>query len=91
MIKVTMKIDGMSCGMCEAHINDAIRKVFSVKKVASSHRKGITELLIQDPVDTQLLKHAVEECGYNRAFRRTKTACVDCHGAGTGHQGTVSR
>ena len=50
--------------MCEAHINDAIRKVFSVKKVTSSHRKGITELLIQDPVDTQLLKHAVEECGY---------------------------
>ena len=64
MLKVTMKIDGMSCGMCEAHINDAIRKVFSVKKVTSSHRKGITELLIQDAVDTQLLKHAVEEFGY---------------------------
>ena len=57
MLKVTMKIDGMSCGMCEAHI-------FSVKKVTSSHRKGITELLIQDAVDTQLLKHAVEEFGY---------------------------
>ena len=64
MLKVTMKIDGMSCGMCEAHINDAIRKVFSVKKVTSSHRKGITELLIQDAVDTQLLKHAVEEFEY---------------------------
>ena len=64
MLKVTMTIDGMSCGMCEAHINDAIRKVFSVKKVTSSHRKGITELLIQDAVDTQLLKHAVEEFGY---------------------------
>lgn len=64
MLKVTMKIDGMSCGMCEAHINDAIRKVFSVKKVTSSHRKGITELLIQDAVDTQLLKHAVEEFRY---------------------------
>lgn len=64
MLKVTMKIDGMSCGMCETHINDAIRKVFSVKKVTSSHRKGITELLIQDAVDTQLLKHAVEEFGY---------------------------
>ena len=64
MLKVTMKIDGMSYGMCEAHINDAIRKVFSVKKVTSSHRKGITELLIQDAVDTQLLKHAVEEFGY---------------------------
>lgn len=64
MLKATMKIDGMSCGMCEAHINDAIRKVFSVKKVTSSHRKGITELLIQDAVDTQLLKHAVEAFGY---------------------------
>ena len=32
--------------------------------MTSSHRKGITELLIQDAVDTQLLKHAVEEFGY---------------------------
>ena len=22
MIKITMKIDGMMCGMCESHIND---------------------------------------------------------------------
>lgn len=39
-------------------------KMMYGKKVTSSHRKGITELLIQDAVDTQLLKHAVEECGY---------------------------
>ena len=28
MEKVTVKIDGMMCGMCEAHICDAIRKAF---------------------------------------------------------------
>ena len=26
MIKTTMKIEGMMCGMCEAHVCDAIRK-----------------------------------------------------------------
>lgn len=26
MIKTTLKIDGMACGMCESHINDAVRK-----------------------------------------------------------------
>ena len=25
MIKTTLRIDGMMCGMCEAHVNDAIR------------------------------------------------------------------
>lgn len=40
MIKTTLRIDGMMCGMCEAHVNDAIRARFNVKKVTSSHAKG---------------------------------------------------
>ena len=28
MTKTTLSIDGMMCSMCEAHINDAIRKAF---------------------------------------------------------------
>ncbi len=39
-------------------------KYFLLRKWLLLTEKGITELLIQDPVDTQLLKHAVEECGY---------------------------
>ncbi len=26
MIQITLEIDGMMCGMCEAHVNDAVRK-----------------------------------------------------------------
>ena len=26
MFKTTIKVDGMMCGMCEAHVSDAIRK-----------------------------------------------------------------
>ena len=39
MIKTTLRIGGMMCGMCEAHVNDAIRARFNVKKVTSSTRK----------------------------------------------------
>ena len=28
------------CGMCEAHVNDAIRREFPVGKVSSSRKKG---------------------------------------------------
>ncbi len=40
MEKLTLKVDGMRCGMCEAHLNDAVRNAFRVKKVSSSHQRG---------------------------------------------------
>ena len=33
MIKTTLGIEGMMCGMCESHINNAIRNNFKVKKL----------------------------------------------------------
>lgn len=51
MVKITLDIDGMACGMCEAHVNDAVRKAFAVKKVSSSHSKGQTEIIADQPLD----------------------------------------
>ena len=45
MIKTTVKVDGMMCGMCESHVNDAVRKAFQVDKVTSSHSKGETVII----------------------------------------------
>ena len=28
MIRITVQVDGMACGMCEAHVNDAVRRSF---------------------------------------------------------------
>ncbi len=39
MVRITLSIEGMACGMCEAHINEAVRNAFKVKKVSSSHHK----------------------------------------------------
>ena len=51
MTKTVLSIEGMACGMCEAHVNDAIRANFSVKKVSSSHKKGQTEVISEQPLD----------------------------------------
>ena len=39
MNKYVLGIDGMSCGMCEAHVQDVIRRNIDVKKVKASHLK----------------------------------------------------
>lgn len=64
MIKTTLKIDGMMCGMCESHINDTIRRDFKIKKVASSHSKGVTEIISDNPLDENALREAIDKTGY---------------------------
>lgn len=66
MNKITVKIDGMMCGMCEAHINDTIRKAYpAAKKVTSSHKKGQSTFLIDGAVDEAQLKAAISDTGYD--------------------------
>ena len=72
MTKITMKIDGMMCGMCEAHVNEAIRGAFRVRKVTSSHTKGETVILSEKPVDVEKLKQAIAETGYTVVGAETK-------------------
>ena len=64
MIKTTIKITGMACTMCEAHINEAVRNAFSVKKVKSSHSKGETVILSEESLDEAALRKTIEATGY---------------------------
>lgn len=64
MLKITMGIDGMMCGMCESHINDAIRREFKVKKVTSSHTKKQTVILTEKPLDEGKLRKVIDDTGY---------------------------
>ena len=56
MVKIVLDVEGMACGMCEAHVNDAVRKAFRVRKVTSSHAKGKTEIIAEQPLDEERLK-----------------------------------
>jgi len=64
-IKTTLKIEGMACGMCEAHICDVIRKtVPGAKKVSASHKRGEASFLTEAPADEGALKQAIAATGY---------------------------
>ena len=64
MTKTTIQIDGMMCGMCEAHINEAIRRHFQVKKVTASHSKGEAVIIAEAEPDFEKLKAVINETGY---------------------------
>ncbi len=65
MIKTTLKIDGMMCSMCEAHIQDVIRKSLpGAKKVSASHGRGEASFLSEEAPDAAALKAAIDATGY---------------------------
>ncbi len=65
MIRTTLAIDGMMCGMCETHVCEAIRRaVPGAKKVAASRAKKEATFLTEEPVDEAYVRKAVSETGY---------------------------
>lgn len=64
MFETVIRIDGMMCGMCEAHICDAIRSAVPVKKVSAFHGKGQAVVISQQQPDEAALKAAIEKTGY---------------------------
>ena len=65
MQKVTAGVDGMMCGMCEAHIADTIRAAFpDAKKVKASRAHGEATFITESGVDEARLKKAVDDTGY---------------------------
>ena len=63
MIKTTVRVSGMICGMCETHVNDAVRSAFSVKKVSSSRAKGETVILSDLPLNREKLRQVINGTG----------------------------
>jgi copper chaperone CopZ len=64
MVKITAQIDGMACGMCEAHVQDAVRKAFPVKKVKASSRKRELVIVAPEAIGEAELRSAINPTGY---------------------------
>lgn len=65
MIKITVGVEGMACSMCEAHVNDAVRSAFPVRKVTSSHTKKQTVILTEQDISADELKSVIGKNGYD--------------------------
>ena len=66
MKKYILSVNGMRCGMCEAHVNDCVRKNANVKlkKVESSHSKNETIIIADEGLDINLIEKSIKEMGY---------------------------
>lgn len=73
MVKTTLKIDGMMCGMCESHMNDLIRNHFQVKKVTSSAKAGETIVISENELDMDLARQEIEKIGYSLTSFETES------------------
>ena len=72
MVKTTLSIDGMMCSMCEAHVNDVIRRSFTVKSVKSSHKKGTCEIVSDEAPAEDQLSAALEGIGCHLLSMRSE-------------------
>ena len=61
MVKVTVNVEGMMCGHCEAHVNEAIKKAFGVEEVVSSHESNTTVFTAPEKVDEARVEEVIKE------------------------------
>lgn len=64
MEKITVGVDGMMCGHCAAHVNDAVRNALKVKKVSSSHAKKETVIIAEEGLTDEQIKSTIDATGY---------------------------
>ena len=60
----TIKIEGMMCPHCEAHVKKALEALEGVENVIPSHKDKQATLTLTAPVSDEILKSTVEAQGY---------------------------
>ena len=59
-----LKIEGMMCMHCEAHVKKALEALEGVESVVASHEKGTAVITLSAEVSDEILKQTVENEGY---------------------------
>lgn len=59
-----IKIEGMMCPRCEAHVKKALEAIDGVESATPSHTENKAVVVLCAPVDDAVLKAAIEEDGY---------------------------
>lgn len=64
-MKITLKVEGMSCGHCVRAVTNALSEVTGVKSVEVSLEKGQAVIQADDGTEVSRLIEAVNEEGYS--------------------------
>ncbi len=60
----TIKVEGMMCPHCEAHVKKALEALDGVKEATASHKDGTVILLLSAEVSDETVKKTIEAEGY---------------------------
>ena len=65
MNTVTIHVEGMHCGSCEALVREALEELDGVESVDVSHSAGTAKIVYDErAVSPETLKAAIEQQGY---------------------------
>ena len=64
MQKITLGIEGMMCGMCVSHVNDALRKSNGVKNVETTLTAKQSVVVADDGGNPDEIVKAISDLGY---------------------------
>ena len=62
-VETTVQIDGMACGMGEAHVSDALRAKLPGYKISASHSRGTATLIGDTAPDEDTVRAALDGTG----------------------------
>ena len=65
--EMKIRVNGMMCGHCEAHVKKALEAIEGIETAAASHEENTVTITNTKDVDEALIKAAVEEAGYEYA------------------------
>ena len=64
MVKTTIKINGIMCNNCVAHINETIKNEFDINKVTTSKDSGTSEVISDNELSKEKLREVISREGY---------------------------
>ncbi len=65
--EMKIKVNGMMCAHCEAHVKKALEAVDGIESAVASHEENLVTLTCSKDVDEAVIKAAVTEAGYEYA------------------------
>ena len=64
---MNIRVNGMMCGHCEAHVKKALEAIDGIESAVASHDENKVSITTSKDVDEALIKAAVEDAGYEYA------------------------
>ncbi len=65
--EMKIKVNGMMCAHCEAHVKKALEAIDGIESATASHEEGTVTITNTKDIDEALIKAAIDEAGYEYA------------------------